>query len=58
MPPSTATATATRRGTMRLRAAIRQAADIEIHSTPCVHPSTSVSGSGLPTAKALTSSAR
>ncbi len=33
------------------------ASDMKIHSSPCVSPSTNVSGSGLPAANALTSSA-
>ena len=57
IPPSTATATARRIDTTRRRAAVMHSSDIAIHSTPWVHPSTKVSGSGLPTAKAQIRSA-
>ena len=57
IPPSTATATASRSETTRRRAAVMHSSDIAIHSRPWVHPSTNVTGSGLPTANALISSA-
>ena len=48
----------TRTLTTRRRAASVQAIDMAIQSSPCVRPRTNVSGSGLPAAKALSSSAR
>lgn len=56
MPPSTATATASRSETILMRAAAMQASDMPIQRIPWVHPSTSVSGCGLPSANAHISS--
>ena len=39
-----------------MRAAVMHASDIPIQRIPCVHPSTSVSGCGLPSANAQISS--
>jgi len=56
MPPRTATATARRSETILMRVAVMQASDMPIHNSPCVQPSTSVSGCGLPSANAQISS--
>jgi hypothetical protein len=56
IPPSTATATANRNETILMRAAVMHASDMPIHKSPCVHPSTNVSGWGFPSANAHISS--